>query len=58
MSYLLQERPGCFFWLGARNEKKGIAGRHHDSRFIIDEDSIAVGLEFSLRLIERSLEEI
>ena len=47
-----------FFWLGARNEKKGIAGRHHDSRFIIDEDSIAVGLEFSLRLIERSLEEI
>lgn len=58
MSYLLQERPGCFFWLGARNEKKGIAGRHHDSRFIIDEDSIALGLEFSLRLIERSLEKI
>lgn len=58
MSVLLQERPGCYFWLGARNEAKGIAGRHHDPGFVIDEDALILGVEFGLRLIERSLEEL
>ncbi|MGE5596017.1 MAG: M20 metallopeptidase family protein [Hyphomicrobiales bacterium] len=52
MSVYLQERPGCYFWLGARNEAKGIAGRHHDPGFVIDEDALAPGVEFGLRLIE------
>jgi amidohydrolase len=55
MSVFLRERPGCFFWLGGRNEAKGIAGRHHDAGFVIDEDSIPLGLEFGLRVIERAL---
>ena len=29
-AYFLEERPGCYFWLGARNESNGVAGRHHD----------------------------
>ena len=37
MSDFLALRPGCYFWLGARNEAKGIAGRHHDPGFVIDE---------------------
>ncbi len=56
MSLFLQERPGCYFWLGARNEAKGIAGRHHDPGFIIDEDALPLGVEFGLQLIERTLE--
>ncbi len=55
MGVFLQERPGCYFWLGARNEAKGIAGRHHDPAFVIDEDALAVGVEFGLRLIEGRL---
>lgn len=55
MSVYLQERPGAFFWLGGRNELKGIAGRHHDPGFMIDEESIGLGLEFGLRIIERVL---
>ncbi len=55
MSVFLQQRPGCYFWLGARNESKGIAGRHHDSGFSIDEDALAIGVEFGLRLIEARL---
>ncbi|GAB4333509.1 MAG: amidohydrolase [Dehalococcoidia bacterium] len=58
MSVFLQERPGCYFWLGARNERKGIAGRHHDPGFMIDEDALPLGVEFGLRLIERSLREL
>lgn len=55
MGVFLQERPGCYFWLGARNEAKGIAGRHHDPAFVIDEDALLVGVEFGLRLIEGQL---
>ena len=58
MSYFLRERPGCYFWLGGRNEAKGIAGRHHDPGFVIDEAAIPLGLEFGLRLIEGSLAEL
>lgn len=55
MSVFLEERPGCYFWLGARNESKGIAGRHHDPGFVIDEDALAIGVEFATRLIETRL---
>lgn len=52
ISVFLRERPGAYFWLGARNEAQGIAGRHHDSGFVIDEAAIAVGVEFALQLVE------
>ena len=55
MSVFLEARPGCYFWLGARNEAKGIAGRHHDPAFVVDEDALALGVEFGLRLIEGQL---
>lgn len=55
MSVFLAERAGCYFWLGARNEAKGIAGRHHDPGFVIDEDALALGVEFGLRLLEAPL---
>jgi amidohydrolase len=55
MSLFLEARPGCYFWLGARNEAKGIAGRHHDPGFMVDEDALELGAEFGLRVIEASL---
>lgn len=55
MACYLRERPGCYFWLGARNEARGIAGRHHDPGFIVDEAALPLGVEFGLRLIEGSL---
>jgi amidohydrolase len=55
MGVFLEKRRGCYFWLGARNERRGIAGRHHDPAFIVDEDALMVGVEFGLRLIEGQL---
>jgi len=55
MADFLRARPGCYFWLGARNEAKGIAGRHHDPGFAIDEDALPLGMELGMRLIEGSL---
>jgi amidohydrolase len=55
MSVFLEARPGCYFWLGGRNAARGIAGRHHDPAFVIDEDALPLGVEFGLRLIEAQL---
>lgn len=55
MSLFLEARPGCYFWLGARNEANGIAGRHHDPGFVIDEDALLLGTEFGARIIEHFL---
>ncbi len=56
MSEFLRARPGCYFWLGARNEAQGIAGRHHDPGFVIDEDALPLGVEFGARVIHAALE--
>lgn len=58
MSDFLRARPGCYFWLGARNEAAGIAGRHHDPAFAIDEAALTLGVEFGLRVIEANLRDL
>lgn len=58
MADFLNARPGCFYWLGARNEAKGIVGRHHDPGFMVDEDALTIGVEFALRVIEANLKDL
>ena len=58
MADFLKARPGCYFWLGARNEAAGIAGRHHDPGFAIDEAALPLGVEFGLRVIEANLRDL
>ncbi|KIY22526.1 M20 family metallopeptidase [Mesobacillus subterraneus] len=40
-----QKAPGCFFYVGAGNEDKGIVYPHHHERFTIDEDSMEIGVK-------------
>ncbi|MDQ0412245.1 M20 family metallopeptidase [Mesobacillus stamsii] len=40
-----QKAPGCFFYVGAGNEDKGIVYPHHHERFTIDEDSLEIGVK-------------
>jgi amidohydrolase len=42
-SAFLQKAPGCFFFIGARNDEKGIVYPHHHPRFTIDEDALLIG---------------
>lgn len=44
-SAYLQKVPGCFIYLGAGNEKKGIVYPHHHPRFDMDEDALEVGVQ-------------
>jgi amidohydrolase len=41
--------PSCFVLLGAGNQAKGITAAHHDSRFDIDEDALAMGVRLFTR---------
>lgn len=39
-----QRAPGAFFYVGARNEERGIVYPHHHPRFDVDEDALEVGV--------------
>ena len=53
MSLVLQEVPGCYFFLGSMNRRKGLVQPHHSPRFNFDEDALPPGVELWLRLAER-----
>jgi amidohydrolase len=53
VSYFLRERPGCYFFVGAGNESRGLVYPHHSPRFDFDEDALVVGCELLLRIVER-----
>ncbi|WP_279663725.1 M20 family metallopeptidase [Ectobacillus ponti] len=40
-----QKAPGCFFYVGAGNQEKGITYPHHHPRFTIDEDALVIGVK-------------
>jgi amidohydrolase len=43
-SYFTEERPGCFFNVGTRNEERGIVWGHHHPRFDVDEEGMGPGI--------------
>jgi metal-dependent amidase/aminoacylase/carboxypeptidase family protein len=51
-AYFANEVPSVFYFLGCRNEEKGIVHPAHNSLFDIDEDclpiGVAIGCEISL----------
>ncbi|HEX8089644.1 MAG TPA: amidohydrolase [Blastocatellia bacterium] len=55
MSYFLERVPGCYFFLGTRNESRGLIHPHHSPRFDIDESALAIGVEIMTRIIRRYL---
>jgi amidohydrolase len=54
-SYFLEQRSGSFFFVGTRNEEKGLTGNHHHPRFDIDEEGLANGIEVMTRVVMRYL---
>ena len=43
MSLVLQQIPGCYFFVGGRNEEIGANWPHHHPKFNIDESAITLG---------------
>jgi len=50
-SAFLMKRPGCYFFVGSRNEKKGFVNPHHSSYFDFDEEAMPIGLSVLKELI-------
>ena len=50
-SFFLEQRPGCYFFLGASNVEKGITEPHHSPRFDFDETALGYGLEIFIRVL-------
>lgn len=42
-AYYAEKVPSLFFWLGVRNEEKGIVHQHHHPLFDLDEESLPIG---------------
>ncbi|MCB0277060.1 MAG: amidohydrolase [Calditrichaeota bacterium] len=43
-AYYAQKVPGCFIFLGVRNEEKGFVHMLHDPRFDLDEEAMPIGM--------------
>jgi len=58
MSEFLNRVPGCYFFVGSRNEEKGFVWGHHHARFDIDEEAMAIGISMlagsALRFLEQN----
>lgn len=53
--YFSEVCPSFFMEIGARNEEKGIIYPHHNSKYLMDEDALAIGVEYLVQLfINRS----
>lgn len=48
-SYFLESVPGCYWFVGSRNEDKGFVWGHHHPRFDLDEGALAIGIESMVR---------
>lgn len=49
MALWLEQAPGCYFFVGARNDDKGITYPHHHPMFDIDEASLPIAVEMLTR---------
>jgi amidohydrolase len=55
MSFFLNEVPGCFFFVGSRNEERNLIYPHHSPKFDFDEAAMEIGVEILCRAAEKFL---
>lgn len=55
-SEYLHRVPGCFFFVGSRNEAKGRVHAHHSPRFDVDEDVLPIGVRMLVGVARRYLD--
>ncbi|HBQ20478.1 MAG: hypothetical protein A2Z91_07530 [Deltaproteobacteria bacterium GWA2_38_16] len=51
-SFMLNEVPGCFFFVGSKNEKKELTSSHHNPHFNIDEACLPLGVEIMKKIAQ------
>lgn len=56
MSVVLQQIPGCYFFIGARNEEIDAVYPHHHPKFNIDESAIILGTNAMVEAVKTLLQ--
>ena len=56
MSLILQQIPGCYFFVGGRSEASGAIWPHHHPRFNIDESALHLGARAMVAAVEELLQ--
>ncbi|MDB5075863.1 MAG: amidohydrolase, partial [Chloroflexi bacterium] len=51
----LEAVPGCFFFIGTRNEERGLIWGHHHPRFNVDETALPTAVDMIVAVAERYL---
>jgi len=51
MAYMMEKVPGCYFYIGSNNPKKGLDAAHHDPHFNFDEEALPHGIALMSALI-------
>jgi len=57
-AYFAMEKPSVFYFLGSRNEKKGIIHPAHGSHFDIDEECLPIGVALQCEMTVELLKKI
>ena len=52
-AYMLEEKPGCYIWLGAGKEKVG--SMLHNSQYDFNDDIIPLGIAYWDELVKSEL---
>ena len=55
-SEILHRVPGCYFFVGSRNEARGFVHPHHSPRFDVDEAVLPIGVEMLAGVARRFLD--
>lgn len=56
MGEFLDRVPGCFAFVGCRDEAAGITAPHHHPAFDLDEAALPIGVELTVRVARRYLD--
>jgi amidohydrolase len=43
MAFMMEDIPGCYFFIGSSNTEEGLDARHHHPRFDFDESALTSG---------------
>jgi amidohydrolase len=54
MAVYFERAPGCFAFVGSANAGRGLDQPHHSPRFDFDEDALAIGCDFLVRVAEEA----
>ena len=56
MAWILQEVPGCYFFVGSANPEQGFDAKHHQPDFKFDEKALVDGLALMVGATHRLLD--